>query len=350
MDKSSIVKIEQNNSPSDKVGAGNLMSVIIEALRSDNDVFTELEKLNVQLSQIKQTSYCRYFHEELLGKSPDVVEQAFEPAGNPSDMIIRTLISDDFIDIYPKLFLNHFAHLERELFIHVQKMGGTTVLNSFRSSQKVAQILLPDFIKNGWIEDRLLFLSDTLRWLSRPSVRSVIVTGHLSSSYIIRNSLKRGLDRVFMTIRDPVSTSISYVNFVLTLLADGVDNPGVRFWRNELGMSADERPSAENRLQSLASKIVEALLPANSMCSMVGMEPTCASAIACAGILDCQFIDIKNIDAYCKKRELPAPVRENVSKKLVDFDSLNRQSRIILYDKITEDLKFFDFSSRYTEI
>jgi hypothetical protein len=333
----------QPSLPSNRV----LLPQVFRALTDPDGYLAGLHRLDAELKLEGPTRFTRFYYEEILGRSPDEALFARQPVSAPWECISELLVSDEFMLTQDVELQKAFPGLSREFFLHVPKSGGSTIFHAFESDPRFCPLHVFHGYDNGWFHDRLDYLRSTLLRLHHPAAQYVFTYGHPPAMRIVDNRLKRGWDNVFTTLREPIDTCVSWINYVLTLIAKDPRHPDVVAWRAKLEMPQAEAAIDRVTATSLAHQIVEHIVPYNAICATLGAQATLDSAVEMSGILDIKIIGLDQIKDYLCYRGIKSYQQMNSSDKYVAFGDLSRKTRLMLYDKVAEDLKFYDWVGRH---
>ena len=323
-----------------------LLPRVFKALSADDGYEPGLHRLSDELREEKPARFLRFYYEEILGRSPERPERAQERVDTPARPISEFLSSDEFMFRHDLTLQKEYAHLERALFLHVRKAGGTTLIEALRSDKRYCPICLFPGYDNGYFSDRLEYLRKTIIRLESPDARYVFTFGHPPASHIISNKLKRGWDSAFTVLRNPVDAGVSMLNFLLTKVCSSSNHPNNLAWREKLGFPPNEAVS-EKAVDTLIPNIVRLLVDVNPMCSILGQEATMRSAIDTVAILDLKIIKFPQLDEYIKSIGIKQHRRMNVSKRYIELENIDRRTRLDLFDKLSEDIKFYAWVERH---
>ncbi len=320
----------------------SILRAALDALTDPGGIDAGLSRFGRSLGCLPEARFARFYYEELLRRSPESQAVAITPVEDPAAIIAAFLCSDEFIRRHCQLVLNEFGHLHRDLVIHVPKTGGTTLSAALQSTPEYARIADDGYVLSQPM-DRLLYLWDRIVDLSRPEATKVYIDSHINANYIIGNSLKRGQDKVYGLLRNPVEIAISFVNYILTCLTPGFahhENPRRREW---LGLAEDEFVATPAQGVALAPKIIERMLPEQQLCMWFGTESSCESAIATSIILDVEFIEMAKVDEFIAYKGLRPAQKHNVSHRFVTLSDLEERARQMIIDRTREDMRFFEW-------
>lgn len=325
-----------------------LLPEIFRAITDVTGYNAGLQRLGRELATQASARSRRFYYEEILGRSPEDAVFALDPIDDPAECIRYLLCSDEFMSEHDIILQREFPNLTREFFLHVPKSGGTTILQAFGSDRRFCLLYLFPGFDNGWFEDRLHYLRTAVSRLLHQEAQYVVVGGHLTAQRIITHHLKRGWDSAFATVRDPIESSVSWVNYVLTLLATDPNHPDVAAWRSILEIPPKREFTDRRAALDLAPRIIDRLVPSNAICTALGRTPDFISAVDTATVLDVKMIRIEQIGDFLRSRGITRFESRNVSHKHVAWSDLDHKTRSMLYDKNSEDLKFYDWVTRHT--
>ena len=122
----------------------SLYCQLIYALANKGGYEAGLDKLSRRCQEDEHFKYFRAYYEELLKRSPEDAEIAAKPIHDSTETIKSMIRSDEFSGMYAHNFCNEFPSLNRELFIHIPKTGGGTILASLNADARFAIMPLPD--------------------------------------------------------------------------------------------------------------------------------------------------------------------------------------------------------------
>ncbi|HTV43949.1 MAG TPA: hypothetical protein VMF05_01415 [Stellaceae bacterium] len=324
-----------------------LLDKVFSALRDPEGYDAGLRRLDDELRQRGPSQFARFYIEEMLGRSPATAAEARELVLCPSRRISEILSSNEFMGRHDIILQREFPHLSREFFFHIPKSGGSTLTAALDSDGRFCPIDISQGRDSGAFAYRLASLRNTILRLANPRTRSVLIIGHPSVKRILSYQLKRGWDHAFTILRDPIDSSLSMINYVLTRLCDYPTAQDSATWRDILQLPDDPFLPDRRRALELAPKIVELLVPDNPTCGALGTEPLLESVLDNAVILDLKIIRFQQIDDYIRYRGVARHKRFNISTRYVELSDLDRRLRLTIYDKNAEDLKFYDWVGRH---
>lgn len=304
-----------------------------------------LEKFGRELAGNPETGHRRFFYEEIFHRHPENYDAAMAEVHSVPEILRDFLGSDEFVYRHNALLLEEFSRLGRDLIIHVPKSGGTTLLNGYQESPKYATLADDAYVLAN-CSDRLDYYRGRVEDLSRVDAERVVITGHVRAAFILDNRLKRAGDMVYSILRDPVDSALSFVNYILTELLSESGHAENNNRRAILGLARGESIEDLERMQGVAHDIIDRLMPSQNLCSMFTPYDKFDAAVDAIAILDVNFIRINQLDAFMREKGLPSGRRDNVSKRYLKFDDLGRNTKLLLFEKIGEDLKLCKWLDR----
>lgn len=306
-----------------------------------------LRRLGHTLETSEPARFARLYYEEILGRSPETAARAQRLIENPSDCILDFLCSDEFMSIHDIILQRLFPELVREIYLHVPKTGGTTVFEGFAADPRFCPLLVFPGDQNGWFDDRVLYLRTAIQRITDPRARYLFTFGRGPADRIINNCLKRGWDNVFTTLRDPIDTGISWINYVLTHLINNPTRSDVQEWKRILEVPEDRVFRVPADTFDLITRIVERIIPVNAFCSALGRDVNLETALETAAILDLKLVRLEQIETYMLARGISAQMGLNASGAHISLADLDRSTRLSLYERNSEDLKFYNWVNRH---
>lgn len=345
--ESTVVSLEHNVSWPE-TSHDSTLGRVLHALTDSDGYEVGLDRLGVELAKLVQAKKQRFFYEEILKRSPEGYDAAMADVNSPSDAIRGFLCSEEFVVRHNKLFLDEFAHLKRELIVHVPKSGGTTLLNGYQRHSSYASLADEHYVLAN-CADRLDYYRGRAEDMRRPEVKSVVITGHVRAPFILENGLKRGCDEVYSILRNPVESAVSFVNYIITELMSGSGHAENASRRGILGLSPDEPIEGREMMLRLSAAIVDKLMPSQNLCSMFSRYDKFDDAAQTIAVLDVRFIPIERLDDFMTLKGLPFTRRDNVSKSFFKFCDIDRDTQMLIFEKIGEDLKLYNWLTRHAD-
>jgi hypothetical protein len=174
----------------------------------------------------------------------------------------------------------------------------------------------------------------------------IMVHGHFSVNYVVKELGVRFGDEIFSVLRDPITSAISMANYVATrLMADPSGSfPDTRQWLDQLGISSFPEGCSNSYVKevALATLSDERIVPVNPICQHLG-DGTSESAINNIIINNVEITDIDRYDRWLESRwGVPPGSRVNQSLAILNRDDvIPRLSRRLSY-LCSEDIKVFE--------
>lgn len=97
----------------------------------------------------------------------------------------------------------------------------------------------------------------------------------------------------------------------------------------------------------LVLRIISDMVPSNMQCNAIGLQPTFASAMETVDILGMRLISTDGIDLFFEKMGWPRTQRANSSTQFVTRTSISRTAVELIFNKLSEDLKFANWARRF---
>jgi hypothetical protein len=276
----------------------------------------------------------------VLGGYPESWLQTAASDYSPIELLKKALECEEFQQNIVRLLLNAYPEKRRLIHIHIPKCAGTHL--NIRLMVKYPRVsrYLED---KSWTPKPLLF--ETLRdiAISIPFFDTILVHGHTSISWYLKNQLCRPSDCVFTVVRDPREIVVSHVNYMLTrFLSDpGFVYPDTSEWSGLLGLSPAEFDQSPGGLANLARRIMRepSVHTRNPLCEYLGDGDveTALNAIVRSNI---EITDISRYDLWFEQKfGIAAGVRENVSEKILKLSKLETDDLRLLRDLTNEEDK-----------
>ncbi|MBG0791970.1 hypothetical protein IYY11_00400 [Methylocystis sp. H62] len=322
------------------------LSEVLEALRHPDGPGAGIKALGFLWEKNSAARYRRFYYEQILQRTADSAISARAPVSNPGAAIAEMLCSDEFINGSVGTLANEYRHLKRMIYVHIPKSGGTTVMNAFIDDPRHAIVYMPRAIFEGHNARRMDILAEEAKALHDPRVRNIVFFGHPTVRDIMLYKLKRGTDTIFSTIRDPIDSAISALNYSITLINEYSDRADSLDLRKQLGLTGDRKLETRDELANFAEVFFDKILMGNIACATLGREPTANSAIEWIQILGIEIFPISALGALLNRFGVPTERIDNKSTEYVKFEQLPLASQVKLYNIFSEDLKLFYFLER----
>jgi len=283
----------------------------------------------------------RYIYLSFLKRHPESIGIARRPFRGLEAELRAVTSSPEFKQNFGVHVLDEFPHLQRELFIHVPKTGGNSILSRATHDPRFAVVRsplgpisdIPDWPKYYYDVACRLF----------SSASQILVHYHLQVQHIIAFRLVRPQDRIYTILREPVSLMMSYLNYVLTRVAASVGDRtppyGISDMRSAMGFGVDQKVD-EHIEESVFVSILGNYLPRNPMCGCLGAT----NADAAYDNLYKMGIKVYNIATL---EELFQDynweqAHENASHRYVSLEMLSRRALHQLHAMSYEDLLLYE--------
>jgi SAM-dependent methyltransferase len=238
-----------------------------------------------------------------------------------------------------------FPHATASIFLHVPKSGGSTIIEAQRQSRRFV-FLVPPAELDEWEPNRLAYYGRAVSLL-RKNNRTIALIGHPSTRKLLSLGVRRPDDDVFVVLRDPVATVISFINYIITCVTEHRPGKTVESWANVVGVS-DWGPGGTVPSQVLFD-IIEKIIPNNLICATLGMSPSFRSAVESIGIFGIDILFFDDIDSVFDQKNLVRVPAENASTKYVTQSGISDEVRQAILSIVDEDLKLYAWAKRRKE-
>lgn len=321
-------------------------SEVLAALRHPDGPRAGIKALGALWEKNSAARYRRFYYEQILLRAADSASSATGAISDPAVAIEAMLCSDEFIIRSAGVLTNEYRHLKRIVFLHIPKSGGTTIVNTLIADPRYAIVYMPRVIFEAQKDQRLDMLAKAAKSLHDPRAENIVFFGHPTVRDVLQYNMKRGADSIFSTLRDPIDTAISALNYSLTILntyGGRADSVAVR---NKLGLASDHKLETRDELASFAEAFIDKMLMQNIACATLGKEPTASSAIECIQILGIEIAPIAALGDVLNRFGFTSERIDNKSTEYIKFEHLPLASQAKLYDRFSEDLKLYHFLKR----
>ncbi|MGE0416657.1 MAG: hypothetical protein AB7O80_07620 [Acetobacteraceae bacterium] len=262
----------------------------------------------------------------------------------PRDTLYQLLMSDVFREHSLRLFCDAFPEKQRQIFLHIPKCAGSDLtIHLIREFPSLAVSLR----RPGGMPVADLFESIGRAARDVRHSDTILLHGHMRLSEIIRRRLLRPRDKIFTILREPVSSSISAVNYVLTRLREDVGlgtlRPDSVAWLRALGRPADTSALTIDDLPKLIPAIManRDIVSPNPMCSWLGG----GSAEEVIDRMASVHMEVTTLEHYSEWRRrrwgIGTETHANRSIRFLRADALSAAQLAELRDLTTEDAKLF---------
>ena len=267
----------------------------------------------------------------VLGRMPQdlhyggLTEASFEPAA----YFRALLLSSEFQDGLVANLLGAYPEKPRRFFVHIPRCGGT----SLGETLSLHACTVPyNAIGTDWCGGRGFL--DMVAGICRmvPQHEAIHVTGHYTLRSLLDGRLARFGDSVWTSVRPPHQIVLSYLNYILTILAADPElvRPDTRHWARLLGMGSgrlDHDPASTRRTMLMRMIRHRTLIPRDLLCHFLG-DGTAASALDLLAAADVEVIDSRRLDRWREQRwNVPARPWANVSRPFFQWSELDEEAR-----------------------
>ncbi len=321
-------------------------SEILRALRHPDGHKVGIKVLGSLWNKNSAARHRRFYYEQILQRKADSAISATEEISNPAVAIAEMLSSNEFIIRSVGVLANEYRHLKRIIYLHIPKSGGTTILNALMADPRYAIVYMPSVKFVEQKDRRMDLLVKEAEALHDPRTKNIVFFGHPNARDVVQYNLKRGTDIIFSTLRDPIDTAVSCLNYSLTILnkySGRADSVGLR---EKLGLSNDCKFESCDELVNFAEVFIDKLLMPNVACATLGKEPTANSAIEWIQILGIEIVPIAELGELLNRFGVPSDRADNKSIEYVKFEQLSLATQAKLYDRYSEDLKLYHLLKR----
>ncbi len=249
----------------------------------------------------------------------------FEPA-----VYFETLLlSSEFQAGLVANLLGAYPEKPRRFFVHIPRCGGT----SLGETLSLHACAVPyNAIGTDWCGGRGFL--DAVAGICRrvPQHDAIHVTGHYTLRSLLDGRLARFGDSVWTSIRPPHEIVLSYINYILTILAGDPEllRPDTRHWAGLLGAASgrlDRQSPATLRAMLMRMLQHDTLIPKDLLCHFLG-DGTAASALDLLAAADVEVIDSGRLDQWREQRwNVPARPWANVSTPFFRWGELDGTAR-----------------------
>ena len=323
--------------------AGDHLSIrtFLEAVQQGGGYEEGIQDLCRRFGDRQDLQNVGYFYRAFLKRNPESSVAARRAFDGFEAELRRFTSADEFKRRLGMLVFNEFPDLQRDLFIHIPKTGGHSV--SLRAAQDPRFVVVRSLL--GPIEDipdwRLYYHDISRKLFSDASY--IYVHYHLQLPDVISFQLLRAHDYIYTIVREPVSLMVSYINHVLTRVANevGKDDPphGVADMRRAMGFAVDQRVGS-NVDDSVLLGILDGYIPKNPMCQCLGASGADGAFenIIKFGI---RMYDIDALQDLFAERGWEA-ARENISRQYVTAETLRSRVLYQLHAVSYEDHRLYE--------
>jgi hypothetical protein len=328
--------------------------MIIPAPRAPRDLFNlflRYETGAAPASLLEGLGYAGVSRRELyyaiLGRLPNAEVIAGNPEQSPQTFASKLLLGDEFQKRVIRLALNAFPEKRRLIFIHIPKSAGANLTASLRPRYPSLPHTMDD---PAWTPHPRLFqilkrfVTDA-HWSD-----TVYVHGHNTLQWCINNQLIRAGDRVITILRDPQSTLISQVNYILTRMLEdpGGSKPDVRGWRRTFDLAELDPTMPLDQFVQLAKRILHAAPAgwANRTCHFLG-QGDMDSALRNLLTYDVEVTTLTRYDEWLAVAWGVNTEKQHIneSRKFLTKDMLDKRDLARIRELTESDQRLYDLVS-----
>ncbi len=219
----------------------------LEEMREAGSYDDGIRRLCSRFAEREDIRNVGYFYRSFLKRNPESVTVAQRPFRGLETELRAFTLSEEFRENFGVLVPDEFPHFQRDLFIHIPKTGGNSVIT--RAAQDPRFVVLRSPL--GPISD----IPDWPQYFHRSacqlfsSASYIFVEYHLQVQHVVTFRLMRAQDRIYTIVREPVSLMVSYLNYVLTRVAtfvgDATPPHGISDMRRAMGFEVDHEVGVE---------------------------------------------------------------------------------------------------------
>ncbi len=328
-----------------KYGNMPVLSALLHELADWFEGKGDLSELAARLEDTPQAEFRRYYYEAFLGRSPETSLLAAQKVANRLDCALEFLRSDEFLARHISVLRDMFPDIPASIFLHVPKSGGSTIIEAQRQSNRFVFLVPPEKL-DKWESDRFIYYGRSVSLL-RQDNRTIAVIGHPSTRTLLSLDVRRPDDDVFVVLRDPIATVISFINYVITCVAERRQGTTVENWSKIVGVS-DWTPGGTIPSPVLFD-IINKIIPNNLICATLGSQPSFRSAVESIGRFGIDIFLFNDIDVVFEQRNLIRVPAENVSTKYITEACISDEIRQAILSAVEEDLKLYAWAVRRKE-
>lgn len=327
-----------------KYGNMPVLAALLNELADWFEGTSDLSELAARLEDTPQAEFRRYYYLAILGRSPENELLARETTTNRLETALEFLSSDEFMVRHINVFRDMFPSIKAEIFLHIPKSGGTTILEAQRSSDLYAFIRNPEAAM-AWESNRLSYLGHVMSAL-RTKGRKIAISGHPTAQLLITHRILGPDDEIYTILRNPLSTVVSYLNYVLTSVALQRPHDSVDRWSQIIDIP--NLCTGKQIPVSVLLKILKEIVPKNVICMTLAAN-NWAQAVRIIQLLGIQVFFFEDLDSILIEKNFPTDKQANKSFKFVDENALSHELASAIAEHISEDIKLYRWAVRRKE-
>ena len=251
--------------------------------------------------------------------------------------------SDEFQSRLIHLLLESFPEKRRLIHIHIPKSAGTHFFARVARFYPCINKLIedPDWTSKQELMEILAGFASIVDFFD-----FLMVQGHLTLNYLVREVGVRCGDEISTVLRDPVMSAISMANYVASrLIADPMGNyPDTRQWLDYLGIDRlpEDRSAACIRAVALAALQDGRVAYVNPICCYLG-DGASESAINNMVVNNIELTDTPRYDRWLETQwNIPTASQINQSLPILNRDDVVSRLNDRLHYLCSEVIKVFE--------
>jgi len=316
------------------------------AYDSDIGLPSILKNVSFVRSDPRQTFYA------VLGRLPESAALSVAPLDyNPRRHLLSALHSMEFQRSVMRLFCNAFPEKRRKIFIHVPKSAGSDL--AMNLSPRYPSLSW-NLTQEGWTTKESLFSRIAAVMREIYFSPDLFLHGHIELPWVLAHKLLRYGDDIFTIVRDPIASTLSQVNYILTLLLESntysPPRPDVIAWLRLLGLSQLDPEMSQAALLELAIRVLRhpELVHPNILCralAPVGKDGQVSAQAALQNLIiaNVEITDTQRYQRWLRHRwSIESQSRQNASRPIVSREMLATSDLEYIESIIVEDRKVYD--------
>lgn len=289
----------------------------------------------------------RDVYNALLSRMPESIVSAGDSASLTSRELFWSLLtSDEFRNHVFERFLNAYAELPRDIFIHIPKCAGTDLIINLSKRQVSLPVVLRE---PAWLnQEEFLRILGSLARRAMFSER-LFVCGHIHLEDYVQLAGMRRQDRMFTIVRDPVELFISQANYAIGRLRQDPtgQDPDTSVTLSQLGLPKlpDDISMSELKHLTLKALLDERISGRNTMCAYLGKGRSARYEDSITNLVthDVEITSTRQYNRWRLERwGLETGSRHNTSSTLLTKQEVLRHIGAYVRDAVAEDQKLFD--------
>ena len=297
-----------------------------------------LEGMDWQSVTPQQVAYAT------LGRLPDEIHYAglARVDFDPKAYFLALLLGAEFQAGIVTNLLGAFPEKPRRFFVHVPRCGGTSLGETLavQACTVPHNSLGPEWCRGREFLDQVAGICRAI-----PEHDALHVSGHYTLRSLVDSRLIRFGDSVWASIRKPQELTLSYVNYILTVLDGDPDlvRPDSRRWARLLAVNAPLSRLSDTSRRRLLQRLLGdgRLVPRDPLCHFLG-DGTAESAFDLLAATDVELIDCSHLDQWRQQRwSVSPPPWKNASKPFIRWNDLDHAQRSLVESVAREDIALY---------